>query len=347
MSPAVVVALLFKVASPPSVTAPSVSAVFVVFTVPSTVTVPPTAVVVSPPAKVNASPPPTPSVSAPVFVKFTAAVTVFVVPWKVMANAFASVVRLADAVSPVNVIDPPVWFSASASMPLVEATVFAPLPRIVRLFPPPVIAPAVSVPLPAFNVLAPASVTGPSVSAVLVVFSVPFTVTSPPTAVVCNPPAKVNTSPPPTPSVSAPVFVKFTAAVTVFVVPWKVMANAFASVVSAVSVTSLPKVMLPAEFARSSACPDTVPLSVRVPLPPMRLSVRTVAAPSSDAVPVLVNAMGPPGPVPFRVTASAPMATPLMFNVAPLVTVVPAAVEPSAFAFCAESVPAKIVVKPP
>ena len=95
---------------------------------------------------------------------------------------------------------------------------FAPLPRIVRLLPPPVIAPVPRMPLPALNVDAPPSVTAPSVNAVFVVFTVPFTVTRPPTAVVFTPPANVIVSPP-FPSVSVPVFVNATAFVTVFVVP--------------------------------------------------------------------------------------------------------------------------------
>ena len=38
------------------------------------------------------------------------------------------VVRLVEAVFPVNVTDPPVWFNASAPTPLVDAIVFTPEP---------------------------------------------------------------------------------------------------------------------------------------------------------------------------------------------------------------------------
>ena len=59
-----------------------------------------------------------------------------------------------------------------------------------------------------------------------------------------------------------------------------------------------------------------------------------------------VRAPLPPTPVPFRVSASAPMATLLMFSVAPLDTTTPPAVVPRAVALDATTVPADIVVRP-
>ena len=108
MSPAVVVALLFKVASPPSVTAPSVSAVFVVFTVPSTVTVPPTAVVVSPPAKVCV-PPACPSVSVPVFNGANRFVIVPPVPVELTFTTVADTLKLVTFTAPVKDAVPPMF----------------------------------------------------------------------------------------------------------------------------------------------------------------------------------------------------------------------------------------------
>ena len=69
-------------------------------------------------------------------------------------------------------------------------------------------------------------------------------------------------------------------------------------------------------------------------------------APASDAVPVPVSEPTPVGPTPFNVTASAPTFTPAICNCAPLATVVPAAVVPSAVELAATSVPALMFVAP-
>ena len=78
--------------------------------------------------------------------------------------------------------------------------------------------------------------------------------------------------------------------------------------------------------------PLTVPDKVKAPEPPILLPEANVIFPSNEAVPVPVREPAAPTPVPFSVTSSAPIATPLMFSVAPLVTEVPAAVVPNAAA---------------
>ena len=243
MSPAVVVAFVFRKVSLASVTAPSVSAVFVVFSVPHTVTRPPTAVVFRPPVKFCV-PPVCPSVSVPVFAGANAFVIVPPVPVELTFTTVAGTLKVIAFTAPVKDAVPPMFCNCNVPTP-VTLVPFTSAPAAglpvcsVRLNPPPVTAPSVTSPAVVvallFSIESPASVTAPKVSAVFVVFTVPFTVTKPPTAVVFSPPANVNVSPPPTPSVSAPVFVKFTAFVTVFVVPWNVTAKRFAAVVRLVS----------------------------------------------------------------------------------------------------------------
>ena len=63
-------------------------------------------------------------------------------------------------------------------------------------------------------------------------------------------------------------------------------------------------------------------------------------------MPLPINAPLPPTPAPLIVNASAPIATLLMFNVAPDATVVPAVVAPRPAAFVTDTVPALMVVAP-
>ena len=93
----------------------------------------------------------------------------------------------------------------------------------------------------------------------------------------------------------------------------------------------MPKVLEPSSIT---------PLNVRVPVPPKILLAPNVMLLESEAVPVPLNVP------PFNVIPSLPMATPLISNVAPFETIVPAAVVPNAFACATERVPALTVVVP-
>ena len=109
----------------------------------------------------------------------------------------------------------------------------------------------------------------------------------------------------------------------------------------------VPRASVPAPSLVSGPVPLIPPVSRSVPAPPMFAAEESVTAPESDApAPVPCSAPAPATPMPVIDTASAPIATLLMFSVAPLATVVPPAVVPSAAALLAVSVPASTLVAP-
>ena len=81
----------------------------------------------------------------------------------------------------------------------------------------------------------------------------------------------------------------------------------------------------------------------------MLLALASVMLPDKLAAVPLLLMSAPPElmPVPLSVTASAPIVWPFRSNTAPLETVVPLAVLPSAVALPSCSVPALTVVAPP
>ena len=89
--------------------------------------------------------------------------------------------------------------------------------------------------------------------------------------------------------------------------------------------------------------PPTTPESVSVSLESavIVLTALSSTAPASEAVPTPVSAVPP-----FSVTTSAPTAAFAIVRLAPLATFVPPAVEPSAVACAATSVPVLICVRP-
>lgn len=97
-----------------------------------------------------------------------------------------------------------------------------------------------------------------------------------------------------------------------------------------------PDLVMPYELTPSVMPPE----SVKVPVPPNVLLAPRVTKPPSDAVPVPVIVP------PFKAMASEAMVAALISSVAPLATVVPVPLAPSAAALAAESVPALIVVAP-
>ena len=209
-------------------------------------------------------------------------------------------------------------------------------------------APVVRVPLPALRMVSLLSVIAPKVSVAFVVCSVP-PANNAAGAVATRPPVNVVVSPVPFPNVTvlpAPVFVNVVAPPIVVFVPLNAILKLFAAVVRLVRVTSFANVILPPVLAKSSAAPLTVPLSVSVPPPPTRLLDAMFTLPASEAVPEDVSAPSPPTPVPFKVTSSAPIATPAISRAAPAETVVAPAVPPSADALLARSVPLVIAVAP-
>ena len=133
-------------------------------------------------------------------------------------------------------------------------------------------------------------------------------------------------------------------------VAWPALVATAASALTAP--TALKKVSVPEPTCVSVEVPGdasfTAPPSVRLPLPPMPASAPSVIAPPYDALPEFtIRAPLLPAPGPLTVNASAPMAMPLSISrVAPVATVVPPPVVPSALLLAAFSVPALIAVAP-
>jgi hypothetical protein len=108
-------------------------------------------------------------------------------------------------------------------------------------------------------------------------------------------------------------------------------------------------VVLPAPATVSRNPPLVIPpVPVSVPaVEPIVLAEPSVIAPAHELVPLTLSIEPLPPPVPFSVSASAPTAiVPCSSSRAPLVTLVPAAVVPSAVAFWILTTPALIVVAP-
>ena len=108
-------------------------------------------------------------------------------------------------------------------------------------------------------------------------------------------------------------------------------------------------VRLPAPPSVSACAPEILPDSVSVPASElMRVAEPSVMAPAMLLTPDRLRSAPPAAmPVPFRVRASAPTAIPpWTCRAAPLATVVPAAVLPSAVAFATVSAPPETVVVP-